>query len=472
MKLLWFLTWREVRTHWQNLLPFLLIAAALFFTASAQITLQECVDFGEETFDYMSSPTYMLLLTAFALIGFATAKTFFLLYSESQLNETGIKRALGLKRRDLRSIRLLLGFLCVTVSAVIAVPLALLYMYLFVRSCASGNMLISDFTPLVYRIPYSNLLRTLLLLIPAMMCGVLFGAEKEKSIVSLLQRGKISSEPENGNGSLPDGGNLRNYGRLFVRRSIKRCIRYNLITVFLLILPMFYLLGASTNPLDYSNHSFELHSVFIPETITFSEITETTVSEISEIPGVSEAVIQKSERKGYRDHLLIYAGNEADFPELREQILQYAAEHSLKFEDTVILRAENNAIARHYQFFFITHAVILFAVVFLSSITLLKSRLSARKRELSILRALGARTDTIVNAVIPETTADCISGSVFSVILGGLTFFSAMMDGGGTVEIFSIIFLCCLFLSGNIWVQILASKQITRKILSETTERL
>lgn len=472
MKLLWFLTSREIRTRWRNLLPFMLITAALLFTASAQVTFQECLDTGDETFDYMSSPTYIILLAAFALIGFVTAQTFLTLYSESQRNETGIKRALGLKRRDIRRARLFLGFLCITVSAVIAVPLALLYIYLFVRSCASGNMILSDYTPLIYQIPYSNLLRTLLLLIPAMMCGILFGTEKEKSIVSLLRRGRIPLEAENGNGFLPEEGDLGDYGRLFVRRSVRRCIRYNMITVFLLILPMFYLLAASARQIDYSSHIFELYTGVNTEKMIITEISEEMLSEIHEIPGVSEAILEKVTRKNHADYIKISIQNETDYPLLREEIIRYASEHFLRFKDVALVRTENNAITRHYHFFFITHSAILFAASCLTSFALLKSRLSFRKRELSLLRALGARTDAVLKAVIPETAADCVFGSVFSVALGGLGFAGAMMDGGGVVEILPILVLCCLFLSGNVCVQIYASKRITRQILTEPAERL
>ena len=472
MKLCWFLTWREIRTRWRNLLPFTLITAALLFTASAQVTFQACLDTGDETFDYMTSPTYLILLTAFALIGFVTARTYFILYSESQTNETGIKRALGLKRRDVRGTRLLLGFLCITVSAVIAVPLALLYIYLFVRSCASGNMILSNYTPLVYQTPYSNILCTLLLLIPSMMFGVLLGMEKEKSIVSLLRRGKIPLEAETGNGSLPEEGNLGDYGRLYVRRSVKRCIRYNLITVFLLILPMFYLLGASTRQIDRSTHTFELYVGVNTEKMKITEITKEMISEIHEISGVSEAVIVKATRKGHADHLQIYTKGDSDYTRLREEIVQYSTEHFLRFKEVSLIRAENNAITRHYQFFFITHSAILFAVACLTSSALLKSRLSLRKRELSLLHALGARTNAVLHAIIPETAADCVFGSVFSVALGGLGFAGAMTDGGGVVEILPIIVLCLLFLAGNICVQIHASKRITRQILAETSERL
>lgn len=472
MKLLWFLIWREIRTRWRNLLPFMLISAALLFTASAQVTFQECLDIGDETFDYMTSPTYLILLTAFALIGFVTAKTYFILYSDSKTNETGIKRALGLKRRDIRRARLLLGSLCITVSTIIAVPLALLYIYLFVHSCASGNMILSDYTPLVYRIPYSNILRTLFLLIPSMMCGVLCGTEKEKSIVYLLRRGKIPLEAENGNSSLPEEGNLRDYGRLFVRRSVKRCIRYNMITVFLLILPMFYLLVASAKQVDYSSHSFELYTGVNTEKMIITEISEEMLSAIHEIPGVSEAILEKVTQKKHADYIKISIQNETDYPRLREEISRYASEHFLRFKDVALIRQENNAITRYYQFFFLTHSAILFAVACLTSFALLKSRLSFRKRELLLLRALGARTDAVLKAVIPETAADCVFGSVFSVALGGLGFAGAVMDGGGVVKILPILVLCLLFLAGNVCVQIHASKRITRQILTEPAERL
>lgn len=471
MKLLWFLTWREIRFRWRNLLPFVLIAAALIFTSVAQITLQESI-VSSESFDYMTSPSYMIILSAFALIGFVAARTYFSLYSESLLGETGIKRALGLKRRDIRNARLLLGFLCITAAAIVAVLLALLYMYLFVRSCTSGNMLVSHFTPLVFRIPSTNILRVLLLMILFMMGGVLAGTIKEKNIVSLLRRGKMPLEAENGNGFLPEEGNLRDYGKLVVRRSLKRCAKYNIITAFLLILPMFYILGASTSQTDGSDHSFTLYSTFDMESMTFLEIKDDMIVEINEISGVTDAVKCINDKKGYGNYIQIYTEDALELSRIRQTIIRYAEEHSLKFEDSAVIRTENNLITRHYQFFFLTHSAILFAVACVTAFALLKSRLTMRKRELSLLRAIGARTEDILSAVIPETIADYIAGSIFSVVLGALSFWGVMTDGGGVIMILPIILLCIIFSIGNMFVQVHVSKRMTAQILTETAESL
>lgn len=469
MKLLWFLTWREVRTRWRNLLPFVLICTALFFTAVSQSIFQESVS--GNNLDYMMSPTYLILLTAFSLICFVAAKTYFSLYSEEHLTETGIKRALGLKRRHIRYARLLLGSYCILFAVILAVPLALLYIYLFTSSYSSGDSMISSFVPLEYHIPVGNILRVLILLTLSLFLGVLMGSVKEKSIVSLLRRGKMPLEAENGNGVLPEEGNLKNYGRLVIRRSLKRCVKYNLITVFLLILPMFYLLGASTFQIDYSTHTYTLYTTYDTEKMKFIEITDEMLSDICGIPGISDAIRRKPDKKGHMDYIEIYTQENFEISRLHQQLLDYAAEHSIKLENSAHIREENNKAVQHYHFFFLTDAAILFAVSCITSFTLLKSRLVIRKRELSLLRAMGARIDTILSAVMSETIADYIAGAIFSVGFGALGFWGVMMDGGGTITILPIIFLCILFVLGSLYVQIHASRRMTRRILAESAER-
>ena len=253
MKLIWFFTWRDIRFRWRNLIAFSWIASALIFALVSQITFQESAS--AEPWDYMTTPSYLILLTAFSLIGFVAARTYFSLYNENFLTETGIQRALGMKRWHITGIRIMLGIFCIVISFP-AVLLALLFVRLYVQSCASGDMTISNFAPLIFRIPLSNIFKALFLLTSAMLSGVFFSSVKEKNIVRLLKQSKLSPEAENGSSTLPEEGTLYDYGKLVVRRSIKRCAKYNLITVFLLILPIIYLLSASTFQSDFSAHSF------------------------------------------------------------------------------------------------------------------------------------------------------------------------------------------------------------------------
>lgn len=139
MKLLLFLAWREIKLRWRSLLPFVLTAAAVVFTSVSLVTFQESAN-SDDDFVYMLTPSYMIMLSAFALIGFVSARTFFRLHGENQLGETGTLRALGLKKRDIRRIRLILGFICIGTASIIALPLALLYIYAFVNSCNSVDM--------------------------------------------------------------------------------------------------------------------------------------------------------------------------------------------------------------------------------------------------------------------------------------------------------------------------------------------
>ena len=112
MKLILFLTWREIRFRRKQLLPFVLIAMALIFTSVSLITFQESANVGEPI-NYMTSPTYMILFSAFALIGFSASRSYFSLLGETVLAEMGTLRALGMKRHMVRRFWLLLGGICI-----------------------------------------------------------------------------------------------------------------------------------------------------------------------------------------------------------------------------------------------------------------------------------------------------------------------------------------------------------------------
>jgi len=352
---------------------------------------------------------------------------------------------------------------------VLLAVLKVLYIFLFVASGSSGDMELSNFTPLVYKIPYGNIGIVLFLLVSVMMLGVLSGYAREKSIVSLLRRGKMPPEAESGAGELPEEGTLRDYGRLYVRRSLRRCVKYNLMTALLLILPVIFLLGASTVRIDGNTHDFALSSTFDTEKMAFVEITDEMIAEVAGSTGVQRAEGRYTQRKGFGDgyfQIFVYAEEEADPVGLCERMSRYAGEHSLRLEESAVLREENNRIARHYHFFFLTDAVLLFAVGFAVSYALLKSRLTARRRELTLLRAVGARTSEIVSAVVPETAADYAFGSLLSAAFGAFGFWGMMTDGGGRIKPVTVALLCLLFLVGNLWIQVRISRGITEKILS------
>ena len=164
MKSIWFLAQRELRFRWKQLFPFVLIATALIFTAVSLVTFQESAN-TENSIDYIATPTYMILLTSFALIGFVASKTFFSLLSERLLSETGVLRALGMRRDTVRKFQLLLGGICIGTASLFALPTALVYIYIFVKACASADMSLTSFVPLVYRVPIGNIVLVMLLLI-------------------------------------------------------------------------------------------------------------------------------------------------------------------------------------------------------------------------------------------------------------------------------------------------------------------
>jgi len=475
MKLTWYLLRREIRHRWKHLLPFWLIAASLIFTAAAQVTFQESANSTVSPVDYMASPSYMILFGAFALIGFTAAKTCFTLYSEKQLSETGTLRALGMRKRDVRRIPVFLGLFCMLTASAAAVPLAFLYIFIFVSICTSGDMTLTTFVPLVFRIPFVNVLITLGVNWAAMLLGILTGYSREKSIVSLIRRGKEPLEAETGSGNLPEEGTLRDYGRLYVRRSVKRCIRYNLVTAMLLILPMIFILGAATYKQDFSTHTFALHRTFNHELREFPEITDEMFAEVNRIPGVERTEGRIPMKQGYGTGyhtILVYTEKGADMPALREQIERFCDDNTMKFEDSAVIRSEENKINRCYFLFFLFEAAVLFLTGCITSFSLLKSRLTTRKRELSVLRAIGAGAEEILSAVIPETVADYSAGALLSVAAGAFGFCGILSDGDGMLNIPALIVPCFVFLAFCLFVQIRASRRMTADILSEADIRL
>ena len=470
MKLLFFLTWREIRFRFRSLLPFVLIAASLVFAFVSLVTFQESAQTTDPV-PYMTSPTYAILFAAFALIAFTAARTTFVLHSEQQLAEIGTLRALGLKKRFLRRIRLLLGLFCITAASLTTVPLALLFVRSFVAVCTSVDMTETNFVPLSYRIPVFNILFVLALLTVSMLAGVLMGYAKERRIVSMLRSGSVGTEAENGNGTLPEEGTLRDYGKLFVRRSIKRCVRYNAIVAMLLILPMIFVLGASTFRGDSRTHTFYLQAEFDTNTHAFSPITEEMLTQLRHIAGVQEArgaqFSQTHKDLGFTC-IYLYTSPDADTDALRPLVREFAQQYSLRFEDSAALRRPQNLVARSYRLFFLTESAVLLLAGGITVYSLLKARLHARRRELSVLRAMGARIEDLKSAVTPETVTDFAAGAFFSILLGAFGFVGMMQDGGGAFDILSVLLLCMLCLGISIFVQIYWSGRMVTHLYSGT----
>lgn len=468
MKSIWFLAQRELRFRWKQLFPFVLIATALIFTAVSLVTFQESAN-TENSIDYIATPTYMILLTSFALIGFVASKTFFSLLSERLLSETGVLRALGMRRDTVRKFQLLLGGICIGTASLFALPTALVYIYIFVKACASADMSLTSFVPLVYRVPIGNIVLVMLLLISAMIAGVLAGQAKEKSIAALTRAAKIPLEAENNSGDLPETGDLSNYGRLYIRRSIKRCFKYNTVVAFLLILPTIFLLGAATFEMDSSTHTYTLWRIYD------IAITDEMLGEVGAIPGVLRTEKALPMKAGFGNEAIgirIYAEERADCIRLKELLVDYSEKQNMKLDDTAVKREVSNSLNLSYMNLFLTNAVILLAVGFITSFGLLKARLAVRGRELSLLHALGANNEEIMKVVVPETIADYGAGALLSVVFGVVGFMGIMADGGGNYSIPLIFLLCPMLLAGSIFAQVKASKRMTVQIITETEVRL
>lgn len=282
-------------------------------------------------------------------------------------------------------------------------------------------------------------------------------------------------EAESGRGILPDEGNLADYGRLFVKRSLKRCAKYNLITAFMLILPMIYLLGASTFGIDTNTYDYKLTAKYDYSTHRFTEITDEMMSEISSQEGFLDVSGKRTMKKGYGEGIFsieLYAKKDADRSVLRNFLKSYASCSELEFEDSAVKRAEENKISLLYQWFFLADSFIMFTVACAVSFAMIKSRLTVRRRELIILKSLGAHTDDIVKAVTPETVADYVFGAFISITFGALGFCAIMVDGDSTADVLSVIILCVLFLIASVFVQAGASRKMTHDIISSANNRI
>ncbi len=470
MKLLFFLVRREIRFRWRALLPFTLIASALFFAFVSLVTFQESAQTVAPV-PYMTSPTYTILFAAFSLIGFTAARTSFVLYSENLLPETGALRALGVKKRMIRRIRFLLGSACMLASALLSLPLSLLFVYGFVSVCTTVDMTATSYVPLAWRIPVGNILIVLAILSTAMLLGVMSGYAKETSIAAMIRRSAVSADAENGSGFLPEDGTLSDYGKLFVRRSVRRCLRHNIIISALLILPMIFVLGASTFTGDNRTHTFYLRASYDIETHTFVPITENMLAGLERLPGVEHAaagIWSETHREFGPTCIWIYTKKEADTALLRTQIRDFSDRHSLQFEDSAALRRPQNLVARSYRIFFLTISASLMAAALLTTTSLLKARLHTRRQELTILHRLGARIEDLRRAVTPETIADFAAGAFLSILLGALGFTGMMRDGGGQIEIIPLILLCLVCLAANLYVEVRLSGRMLQKMMTES----
>jgi len=140
--------------------------------------------------------------------------------------------------------------------------------------------------------------------------------------------------------------------------------------------------------------------------------------------------------------------------------------------DAKLVRELSNTVAAAYGTFFTMQAVILLASGCVISLGILRSRLETRKRELSVLRALGAKTADIVKAVRPETVADYIGGAAVSILVGVFMAYGMAADGGARLDILSVVILAVVFLCFTVALQLYLSQKFTKKLLSEADNRL
>jgi cell division protein FtsX len=477
---------RELRQKFGQFLPILLVCAALSFAGVSILILGASLTRGalDETLAYFEAgiydlehhadylnenflmePMYLSISIFLVFMFFISSAVLFAIRNEEDARELGILRTLGLKRRDLLRLRLLEALFCYGAGTALGLILGTLTMkgysvYMLARY--EGTF----FVALKFSFPLPYVLFWTLVYAGAVLVGVLIAHPIKTDVNDLIHAGiAVRRAGQELKGSIDGTEELPAYGALYVRRARRRIVKNNLAAALGLVLPMFFVLGGATlhatvaSTADFSLSTIGIHAArdaFIPQSL---------VREVRNLPGVKDL-------NTYETGSIIWDIEVwAEGPEVHEEIgtaLETIAEtYRLEFTDVAVQREKDNAIGTMYRIFLYLIGGMLFCAAVILNFASVRANLRVRRREIAVLRALGAKREQIHRTLAPETVANFAVGSGLSVLIGVGGFLILTTDA--CVQLGALLGVVCslLMLGASSAAQVAFTRRITETMMDE-----
>ena len=486
MKTIRFYAAKELRNRFAQFLPFLLVCAALSFAGVSVLILGASLTRGalDETLAYFEAgiydlehhagylnenflmePMYLSISVFLVFLFGISSAVLFAIRNEEDAAELGILRTLGLKRRDLWRIRLLEAMFCYGAGTALGLILGTLTMkaysvYMLARY--EGTF----FVALKFSFPLPYVLFWTLVYAAAVLVGVRIAQPRKTDVNDLIHAGIAVRKPgKELKGSIDGSEELPAYGALYVRRARRRIVKNNLAAALGLVLPMFFVLGGATlhatvaSTADFLLSTIGIHAArdaFIPQSL---------VQEVRNLPGVKD--LQTWETGGIVWQIDVFA----EGPELHEEIgraLETIAEtYRLELNDAVEMREKDNAIGSMYRIFLYLIGGMLFCAAVILNFASVRANLRVRRREIAVLRALGAKREQIHRTLAPETLANFAVGSGLSVLIGVGGFLILTTDAGVQLGALLGVFCSLLMLGASSAAQAVFTRRIAEAMMDE-----
>lgn len=485
MKTAGFYAGRELRRRFPQFLPFLVICAALSFAGVSILILGASLTRGalDETLanfeagiydlkhhaDYLNEnllmePMYLSISVALVfLFGISTA-VLFAIRNEEDAREFGVLRTVGMKRNDLLRIRQIEAMACYgagTLAGLILGTLTMKGYSVYMLARYEGTF----FVALKFSFPVPYVLFWTLLYAGAVLVGVRIAHPRKSDVNDMIHSGiAVRRAGQELKGSLDGAEDLPAYGALYVRRAGRRIFKNNLAAAIGLVLPMFFVLGGATLHANNTTTDFILTSIdFRAERGAF--IPPSLVEEVRNLPGVKDA--RTYETGGIVWQIDVWA----EAPDMREEIgvsmEAMAPKYGLVFNDLALQREKENAIGTMYRIFLYLVGGTLFCAAVVLNFVSVRANLRVRRREIAVLRALGAKREQIHRTLAPETLANFAVGSGLSVLIGVGGFLILTTDAG--VQLGGLLGVLCslLVLGAASAMQVVFTRKIAEEMMDE-----
>ncbi len=478
---------RELRHRFGQFLPFFLICAALYFAGVSVLILGASLTRGaidealalfeagvytmEHNADalnenFLFEPMYLSISVFLVfLFGISTA-VLFSIRNDEDAQELGIHRTVGLRRRDLLRIRQIEALVCYGAGTICGLILGTLTMKIYsvyVLSYYEGTF----FVALKFSFPVSYILFWTLVYTGAVLIGVRIAQFGKTDVNDMIHSGiAVRRAGKELKGFIDGSEELPAYGALYVRRAKRRIVKNNLASALGLILPMFFILGGATlhsniRAVDFSLSTVGIHAArdaFIPDSL---------VEEVRGLKGVKSA-----ETLGTGEPVQIFdLSVMADGSENRESVkaaLERMAEiYRLEFTDLAEAREKENAIGTMYRIFLYLIGGTLFCAALILNFVSLRANLRVRRREIAVLRALGAKREQVHRTLAPETMANFAVGTGLSVMIGVAGFLILTTDAGVQLGALLGVFCSLLVLGAASAAQFVFTGRIAEKMMDE-----
>jgi len=189
------------------------------------------------------------------------------------------------------------------------------------------------------------------------------------------------------------------------------------------------------------------------------------VQEVRNLPGVKN--LNTYETGGIVWEIEVWAEGPQVHEEIGTTLKPIAETYRLEFTDVVEQREKDNAIGTMYRIFLYLIGGMLFCAAVILNFASVRANLRVRRREIAVLRALGAKREQIHRTLAPESLANFAVGSGLSVLIGVGGFLILTTDAG--VQLGALLGVVCslLMLGASSAAQVAFTRRITEDMMDE-----